>query len=142
MSEFINNFFGTPNTKPKRKSVVKSKTQNPAKTAKTTSSKVVTQSGYVLEKIAKSKIKKYDAFFTKPNGKTKIVSFGNASEKDFTQSGDKKMKEFFDFKNKDKLKTSHILSPAALEKHILWNKSSIEKSTSDYRKMLKVAKIK
>ena len=132
MSEFISNFFGQNKPIVKRKKSIKvSKTNKPNKPA---SSDKIEFSG-----VKKSKVegKKYDAIFIKPNGTEKIVSFGKSDEKDYTQHGDKELKEFFDFKYKSKQNWKDLMHPQALNKWILWDKSSLDKGVASYKKMFK-----
>jgi len=149
MSTFISSFFGTEK-KPIRKSKVstngstKVSTNGSTKVSTNGSTKVSTKlplsyNGYHFKEIKKSKTegKRYDAIFINvKNQKEKKVSFGQKGEKDFIVLQDKNMRDFYDFKNKDK-PIRDLMSRQALEKYILWNKPTLESSIKDYTKILK-----
>lgn len=133
-SEFLSNFFGRP---VKKTNVVKKKRVS------STVKKNVTKPVYVFDGIQKSKTdgKKYDAVFVRSsNGTKKIVSFGKSGEKDFTQHGDKEMRDFYDFKYKKKQDWGNLMSPQALNKWICWDKPTLEKGISSYKKMFDAKK--
>ena len=139
MSTFINSFFGT-HEKPKRKSKIDKKVDK--KVDNKVDNKLNTKlsyNGYCFKEIKKSNTegKRYDAIFINvKNQKEKRVSFGQQGEKDFIALQDKNMRDFYDFKNKDK-PISDLMSRQALEKYILWNKPTLESSIRDYTKILK-----
>lgn len=104
-------------------------------------SDAVEYKGYKFVGVKKSKTegKKYDAIFVNDKSKTKTVSFGNIAERDYTQHKDKKMKEFYEFKNKDK-KITDLMSAYALESIILWSKPEFDSGVKAYKSRLKEGK--
>lgn len=131
MASFISNMFGATS---------KSSSKSSSKTSKTPKSDAKSSSNdtWSLDSVKKSKVdgKKYDATFKKDNGKIKVVSFGKSDEKDFTQHKDKNLRDFYDFKYKDKHNWNDLMTPNALSKWILWNKPEMEQSVKSYKKML------
>lgn len=144
MSDFINSFFGI-------KSEKKSSKKRPSRGVSNKSRKMsvetnkgppnsVYYNGYYFIDIKKSKTegKRYDAIFLNAKtNKEKAISFGKKGEKDFIALQDTKMKEFYDFKHQKKEDWKNLMSRAALNKYILWNKNSLEASIKDYKRRLK-----
>lgn len=137
MSDFISNFFGQQKPVRKRKvskPIVK-KTKSSVPPKKTTKASLDSWKFGGVKK-SKTEGKKYDATFIR-NGREKIVSFGKKNEKDYTQHKDREMKEFFDFKYKQKQNWKDLMNPQALNKWILWDKDSLEKGIKSYEKMFR-----
>jgi len=90
-----------------------------------------------LKTIRKShkKEKKWDAVFVKKDGKEKVVPFGQKGYSDFTKHKDTRRKALY-------LKRHSGMgehwnqpdTPGALSKWILWNKTSIKASLTNFKK--------
>lgn len=130
MSSFIKNFFGAPKpARRKPKEVTGDATKDPPVGS--------TKCGdYYFTGIKKSKTEgyKWDGVYWK-RGKEKLVHFGKAGEKDFTQHQEKDRKDFYDFKHKDD-NLSNLMSSKALEKWILWDKPTVELGVKSYKSKL------
>ena len=130
-NNFLDSFFGVKQKPQRKRKISESKTNQPKGS--------VLYKNYYFIDIKKSKgDKKYDAIFmNSKTGKNKTVSFGRKGEKDYTQHNDKDLLEFYDFKHKKKENWSDLMSSAALNKYILWNKKTLEGSIKDYKSKLK-----
>lgn len=134
MSSFINSFFAKETPVKRKRSA-----QKPVEKKVNKSDSKKSYNGYVFKELKKSKVdnRRYDAVFVNVNNdKEKRVSFGKQGEKDFIALQDKKMREFYDYKNKG-VNLKDLMSRQALEKYILWNKPTLESSINDYKKRLK-----
>ncbi len=128
--EFVTSLFDPPH-KIKKKRIQKKTKENSFGNEKS-------YNGYKFIKIQKCKAgnKKYDAIFRKVmSGKDKVVSFGKPNQKDFTQLGDRKYRDYYLKMNR--LDDSNLMNPKALEKHILWNKPTITESVEKYKRLFK-----
>lgn len=150
MSSFFPDFFGAPPKKTQKKSKslpqTTSKSKQSASKSKSTSlskSKAlkkdkVEYKGYYFKGIKKSSSlnKKYDAFFQNiKSGKIKTVSFGSPKVTDYTVTNDKNYRDFHNKTNKPN--DQDLTSSKSLEHYLLWNKSNIELSLKDYKRLLK-----
>jgi len=134
----LKSFFGSD--VPKRKKSVSKSTKKIKSVKEFPPPGSVKYNDYYFTGIKKSKSegRKYDAIFVKENGKQKTVSFGKKDEKDFTQSKDKDAKEFYLYKlNKKGTDIKNLMSSAALETHILWDKPSLDSGLKSYKNKLK-----
>lgn len=134
--------IGRPSIKNMDKKIVKKKGINDNESISTKNSairKPIKYKDYYFIGIRKTKKtgKKYEAVFHTDTGREKIIPFGNKEEEDYTQSRNKDMKEFYDFKCKNKDKWKDLMSKYALEKYVLWNKPSLKMAVNDYRRRLK-----
>lgn len=146
MADFINSFFGKEVRKiSKRTKKEESKKRNSKKRTGEGDEIVkppgsVLYKGYYFINIKKSKEqgKRYDALFVDAKtGREKRISFGVVGEKDFIALQDPLQRDFYDFKWEKKQNWKDLMSRGALQKYILWNKSSLEKSIKDYKRRLK-----
>lgn len=92
---------------------------------------------WILEKIVPSlkKTKKYDAhFFDQLNAKKRIISFGAAGYSDFTIHKDEERKKRYLLRHSMRENWKDPLTPGALSRWILWNKSLLQESIDDFKK--------
>jgi hypothetical protein len=85
--------------------------------------------------------KKYVATFEiDSNGKkrSKRVAFGAKGYSDFTKHKDSARKERYLKRHSRREQWSNPMSPGALSRYILWNKSSLKGSISDYKRRFKL----
>lgn len=73
--------------------------------------------------------KKYDVFIIE-NNKMKIISFGAKGYEDYTIHHDKKRKHRYEDRHKSE-NWNDPFTAGFWAKHLLWNKSTIEKSAND-----------
>jgi hypothetical protein len=140
---FFNNFFGqvkkTSSIKSKKDKPKsdKSKKDKPKSTFIPPKGSVKYKKYYFIDiKRSKNPERKYDAKFIKgPSGREKIISFGKKGNPDFISTQDREQREFYDYKHKTAT-IKDLMSREALEKFILWNKSSLESSIRDYKRRL------
>ena len=83
---------------------------------------------------SKAKNKKYVANF-EIDGKKKKVNFGDDRYLDYTLHKDNNRKKKYISRHKVYLKND-LTKPSYLSMAILWNKTSLEKSIADYRRLL------
>ena len=78
--------------------------------------------------------KKYMATFETDNGRTKTTHFGQAGALDFIRSGgDVERKERYLQRHKSNENWNDPTSAGSLSKNILWNKTSLRASISDFK---------
>ena len=82
-----------------------------------------------------NKVKKYTAVFLKDDGKEKKVSFGAKGYSDFTIHKDEKRKESYRSRHKKDLDTKDPTRAGFLSYYILWNKTSLKASITDYKRL-------
>ena len=90
-----------------------------------------------LKTIRKShkKEKKWDAVFVKPDGREKVVPFGQKGYSDFTKHKDKTRKQRYINRHKGMGENWRKPdTPGALSYWVLWNKPSFRASVSDFKK--------
>ena len=81
------------------------------------------------------KEKKWDAVFEYPNGREKVVPFGQKGYSDFTKHKDKtRRKRYIDRHRGMGEHWNKPDTPGALSYWILWNKPSFNASVHDFRK--------
>lgn len=81
------------------------------------------------------KEKKWDATFIKPDGKEKIVPFGQKGYSDFTIHKDETRRQRYIARHSGMgEKWSDPMTPGALSYHVLWNKPSFRASVTDFKK--------
>lgn len=134
-NDFLTSFFGSSKP-PQRKKKVEKKVVADIPQPKGS----VLYKGYYFLDVKKSKggDKRYEAtFMNAKTGKNRMVSFGKKGEKDYIQHNNKDLLEFYDFKHKNE-DWRDLMSSAALNKYILWNKKTLEGSVRDYKKRLKL----
>lgn len=80
----------------------------------------------VSVKISKSdkKDKKLKAVFTRDNGRTKTVHFGQAGADDYTITKDKEQRKRYRARHQKDLKTGDYMRPGYLSYYILWGDST------------------
>jgi len=81
------------------------------------------------------KEKKWDAVFVKPDGKEKVVPFGQKGYSDFTKHKDVTRRQRY--LNRHSGMGEHWNkpdTPGALSKWILWNKPTFRASVADFKK--------
>lgn len=72
------------------------------------------------------------------NGRSRVVHFGQAGASDFTKHHDVKRKARYIFRHRKDLKTNNPARAGYLSMFILWNKSNLKSSISDYRRRLNI----
>ena len=97
-----------------------------------------------LKKSLKPK-KKYDAVFLTPDGKEKLVPFGQKGYNDFILFNEKEgakianmHKERYLNRHKKNENWEKPDTPGALSRWILWNKKTLKASLKDYKNKFKV----
>jgi len=75
--------------------------------------------------------KKYDATFT-IDGKQRVVSFGAKGYSDFIQHKNEARKNAYLARHKTTENWNNPVTPGALSRWILWNKTTLKDSISDY----------
>ncbi len=136
-NDFLTSFFGSSQPPQRKKKIEKKVADVPQPKGS------VLYRGYYFIDVKKSKggDKRYEALFTNAKtGKGRTVVFGKKGEKDYTQHNNKDLLEFYDFKHKKKENWGDLMSSAALNKYILWNKKTLEGSIRDYKRRLKLSK--
>ena len=92
---------------------------------------------------SKNPLKKLDATFILPNGRTKIISFGASGMTDFTISPRNTPEEVREaikrrrlYINRHSARENHRnpLTPGALSRWILWEKPTKEEAVVDFRR--------
>lgn len=78
--------------------------------------------------------KKYKIVFTRSDGKTKTLYFGDSTREDYTIHGDTERKRRYLARHKARENWNDPMTPGALSKWLLWNKLSLKASVSDYSK--------
>ena len=68
--------------------------------------------------------KKLDAVFTRENGRTKTISFGQAGADDYTKTKDKAQRKRYLDRHRDRENWSVPDTAGSLSKHILWGSST------------------
>lgn len=91
---------------------------------------------YVSVKISKSRKrgKKYDAVFTRADGKTKTVSFGATGYSDYTMHKDAERKSRYMSRHKRRENWNAPDTAGSLSRWVLWNKPSLSASVADYKR--------
>jgi hypothetical protein len=95
----------------------------------------------VSVKISKSdkKDKKLKAVFTRDNGRTKTVHFGQAGADDYTITKDKEQRKRYRARHKKDLKTGDYMRPGYLSYYILWGDStSLASNIKAYKNKFKL----
>lgn len=95
------------------------------------------KSKWKLVKIGKSPVagKKLQAIFQdRKTGKTKKVSFGATGYSDYTKHKDAERKRRYLARHKARENWNNVTSAGALSRWILWNKTSLQASISDFKK--------
>lgn len=132
--EFVSGLFHEPKV-----NFIKSKSKGKSKDkSKSKSINEKSYNGYKFIKIQKCKAgnKKYDAIFRKVNSdKEKVVSFGSLKQKDYTDLGDRKYRDYYLKTNR--VNDKNLMNSKTLEKHILWNKPTITESVEKYKRLFK-----
>jgi len=78
--------------------------------------------------------KKYMATFETDNGRTKTTHFGQAGATDFIRSGgDVERKNRYLQRHKKNENWNDPTSAGALSRYVLWNKTSLRASISDFK---------
>ena len=77
--------------------------------------------------------KKYDAVFN-IDGKSKTVSFGQKNASDFTHHKDEARKQRYLVRHKTTEDWSNPITPGALSRWILWNKTTLRESVADFKR--------
>jgi len=77
--------------------------------------------------------KKYDAVFN-INGKQKTVSFGAKGYSDFTMHKNEVRKQSYLARHKSTEDWSNPVTPGALSRWILWNKTTLSASIADFKR--------
>ncbi|MCP3660082.1 MAG: hypothetical protein GY830_07135 [Bacteroidetes bacterium] len=77
--------------------------------------------------------KKYMAIFTMENGQTKIIHFGAKGYEDYTMHKDEKRKKLYINRHEQNENWHDPMTPGALSRFILWNKTSLQDSISDFK---------
>jgi len=79
--------------------------------------------------------KKYMAIFTKDNGRTKKVHFGQAGAPDYTLTGDKEQRARYRKRHQKDLNTGDSTRAGYLARFILWGDStSIRENIKNYKR--------
>ena len=78
--------------------------------------------------------KKYDAVLDTGSGRTKTVSFGDASMEDYTQHGDQQRKKSYLARHAVRENWSDPTTAGFWAKNILWNKPSVSASLAETKR--------
>ena len=79
--------------------------------------------------------KKYDAIFTRKDGSTKTVHFGDNRYQDFTQHQNNKRRELYILRHEKNETWNDPESPGALSRYILWgNSKKLETNIKEFKK--------
>jgi hypothetical protein len=81
--------------------------------------------------------KKYDAVFN-IDGKNRTVSFGAKGYSDFTHHKDEARKKLYLVRHQKTEDWNNPVTPGALSRWILWNKTTLRESISDYRRRFNI----
>jgi hypothetical protein len=87
-----------------------------------------------LESFEPSKTKKYKVVFRLDNNKTKTIHFGAKGAGDFTQHKSEKLKQAYIARHSVNEDFNNPLTAGALSRWILWNKTTIKDSLSDFKR--------
>jgi hypothetical protein len=82
--------------------------------------------------------KKYDAVFN-IDGKSKTVSFGAKGYSDFTIHKDEARKQRYLTRHQATEDWSNPITPGALSRWILWNKTTLRESIADFKRRFGLA---
>lgn len=77
--------------------------------------------------------KKYMAIFTMEDGHTKTIHFGAKGYEDYTMHKDDKRKKLYINRHQEHEDWSNPMTAGALSRFILWNKTSLQASISDFK---------
>jgi hypothetical protein len=82
--------------------------------------------------------KKYDAIFTKDDGRQKVIPFGAKGYSDYTMHHDEERKDRYLERHKDKEHWDQPMTAGALSRFILWNKPNLMESVKDFKKRFNI----
>ncbi len=86
-----------------------------------------------------SKTKKYKAVFYDDKGKkVKTTQFGAKGYSDFTTHKDPKRKQRYLDRHRDRENWNSYMTAGSLSRWILWNRTTIKASITDYKKRFKL----
>ncbi len=88
----------------------------------------------VIIKPSSNKNKKYMAILSSKEGKTKTIHFGSAGMSDFTKNKDEARKKRYLDRHRKRENWTVPDTAGSLSRWILWNKTSLRASISDYKK--------
>lgn len=88
----------------------------------------------VIIKPSSNKNKKYTAILSSKEGKTKTIHFGSAGMSDFTKNKDEARKKRYLDRHRKRENWTVPDTAGSLSRWILWNKTSLRASISDYKK--------
>jgi hypothetical protein len=101
--------------------------------------------GIKLLRIVKSqkRLKKYDAIFEMPNGRTKVVSFGAYHEdgtpyEDYTMHHDNERRLRYIQRHSRREPFTDPTKPGTLSRYILWEKTSLRAAIAAYKRRFHV----
>jgi len=77
--------------------------------------------------------KKFDAVFTKDDGKQKVVPFGAKGYSDFTKNHDEARKERYIERHEKRENFNDPMTAGALSRFLLWNKPTLQQSIKDFK---------
>jgi hypothetical protein len=93
----------------------------------------------VIIKPSSNKNKKYMAILSSKEGKTKTIHFGSAGMSDFTKNKDEARKKRYLDRHRKRENWTVPDTAGSLSRWILWNKTSLRASISDYKKRFKLS---
>jgi len=82
--------------------------------------------------------KKYMATFETDAGRTKTTHFGAAGMSDYTKNKDPERKALYLARHKANENWNDPTSAGALSRYVLWNKTSLRDSISDFKSKFKL----
>jgi len=82
--------------------------------------------------------KKYMAVFETDAGRTKTTHFGAAGMSDYTKNKDPERKALYLARHKANENWNDPTSAGALSRYVLWNKTSLRDSISDFKSKFKL----
>jgi len=91
-----------------------------------------------IKKDSDGKHKMVATFKNKATGRTKTTHFGAVGYDDFTKTKNEEQKARYLKRHKNNENWSDPTSAGALSKYILWNKTTVSASISDYKKHFKL----
>lgn len=86
-------------------------------------------------KIVKSHLpkSKFDAIFTKDDGKQKVIPFGAKGYSDYTMHHDDERKNRYIERHKKNENFNDPMTAGSLSRFLLWNKPSLHQSIKDFK---------
>ena len=87
---------------------------------------------------SRKKGKKYDAIFTKDDGRQKVVPFGAKGYSDYTMHHDEERKDRYLERHKEKEHWDQPMTAGALSRFILWEKPNLTEAVKAFKKRFNI----